>query len=132
MIGLAVAAAFAMVDKVLPQGSTLWQLPPMSTAAEQMIHCEEHLERLRCLGAVRGWSGGFWEDAIKETKRHQRYWQLLHAAHDVGWQDNLYRRVCLQRLKDHIGAADFLGRWRPPDIPEASRFEPRIMPPAPP
>src|SRR5262245_32565473 len=132
MIGLAVACAFTLADEALPKLDTIDRFPVQSTAQEQAERCTEHLDRLRCLRAVWGWSGGLWDEAIADTEHARHYWTLLYAARDQFGLTPSYQRACLLRLKQHIGPKRYLDGWRPPEIPPAARFDPPVMPPAPP
>jgi hypothetical protein len=100
----------------------LSRFPPESTCKEQLVRCDEHEERLRCLRGVHGWSGGRWDDALREVDFARRYWLCIIWCHDLWSCSPLEARKRLLVLKELIGPERYLKGWRPPDIPETARF----------
>jgi hypothetical protein len=109
-----------------PPLSELDRFPVRCTAEEQRDRCSEHIGRLRALRGVHGWQGGFWDDCIRETERHQRYWLLLFEAHDQFALPDRLRRNRLAQLRAFLGEQRWRAGWRPPLIPDASAFEPPL------
>src|SRR5262249_34130874 len=90
-----------------PPCTDLANLPAPSTCASEIEAWDEHLVRLRYLEGMRGWEGGIWQDARKESLRRRRYWELIHACY-CGNANDWHLRQKLQNLKDHIGPVDYL------------------------
>jgi hypothetical protein len=90
--------------------------------------CIVHRDRLFLLRNVRGWSGGYWDDAITETDLQAMYWIIMCRAHSYGATE-LDKREQLLRLRKLIGDEAYASGWVPPEIPEDSKFNfPKVRP----
>lgn len=99
------------------------QFHAASYAQHQAARCENHLERLRWLQAMRGGEWGRWECWRDEVEGQRDYWELVATARGNATYPERVRAI--GRLKERLGAAYFRAGWRPAEIPDGWAFSRR-------